>query len=166
MNAIKRRAKIPRHIAEADLQRRPLADQHIIVAGAQRRGGSQPDDFPQPPLDAVSFHRIADLLRHRKTDPDGSPILIGRLAGFVTPARLQNEGVDRGSRTRGGSPKVRPAFQPFHAFDFGLDDGSAPNQSRPAYAPSDYALSFLRPCARRALSTLRPPLVAMRARKP
>jgi len=120
MDAIKRRAKFPRHVAEAGLQRCPSADQHIIVAGAQRRSRGQSDDLAQPPFDAVSFHRIAGLLRHRETDPDGSRVLIELLAGLVTPARLQNEGASRRPRTRGGSPKVRPAFQPFHAF-FRLD---------------------------------------------
>jgi hypothetical protein len=101
------------------LQRRPSADQHVIVAGAKRRGRGQPYDFPQPPLDPVSFHGIADLFRHREADPDGSGLLFGFLAGRVAPARLQHEGASRRTRTRGGSPKVRPAFQPFHAFDFG-----------------------------------------------
>jgi len=43
---------------------------------------------------------------------------------LATPARLQNEGASRRPRARGGSPKVRPAFQPFHAFDFRLDPGA------------------------------------------
>ena len=77
-----------------------------------------------------------------------------------------------GSRARSGSlangPKVTPAFQPLHCSDFGMTGFERIVCKRYAMKtePVVQALSLLRPRARRAAKTLRPPLLAIRARKP
>jgi hypothetical protein len=114
MQPAQRRVEFPHHVAEWRFQRCPPPNQNIIVAGKKRRAKFRPrheaDDLTQTAPDAVSFHRIADLARHGKTDP-------GR-AGRRTRARLEHKAAGRRPRAFGGSLKVRPAFQPFHATDF------------------------------------------------
>jgi hypothetical protein len=161
VDAMKRRNEILHHIDEPGLERCPPSHQHVIVSSAKRCGRRNADEFAQAPPHAVALHGTADLLGDCKADP--------RLPGLGALARLQDKGACRRSRASRGSlrsgTKVTPAFQPLHETDIRtvlIEIGTgAPIAARPAQA-----LNFLRPRARRAARTLRPPLVAMRVRKP
>jgi hypothetical protein len=61
VNPAQGRIKVVEHVAEGQRQRRPPANQHVIVAGAKLIVGTQPDRLAQPPLHPVAFDRIADL---------------------------------------------------------------------------------------------------------
>ena len=91
------------------------------MAGAKRCCGRKPNHFAQAPPHAVALHRIADLTRHGEADPDRSAFPVAGLAAFGALPRLQDEGCGRRPCAFRGRPKVRPAFQPFHGCDFGLD---------------------------------------------
>ena len=98
----------------------------------------------QSPSDAIALHGVAGLPGHREADP--------RRGMVATVARLHHEGGQGHARARGCSEKISASFQPLHG---GSARRLAPQAER-----------RLRPCARRAAITLRPPTVAMRARKP
>ena len=120
MNAAQRRSEVPHQVAEWQCERRPPANQHVIVAGAKRRVRCKPYGLAQAAPHAVAHDRIADLLRHRKTDADSIPVA----AGLVAFARLQDERLAGRPRARGGCPKIRSAFQPLHGMlwsDFVID---------------------------------------------
>jgi hypothetical protein len=131
---------------ERQRERGTPPDQNVIVSGSHARRIRQSDDFAQTAADPIAFDRIADPLRNRKPD--------ARLATIFTCARLQDECRCGNSDPGSGRQKIRPLPQPFH----GKTSARAADQYQ--------ALSRLRPRARRAFKTLRPPIVAMRARKP
>ena len=83
MRAAQRPVEVPHHVAEGQSERRPPANQHVIVAGAKLNAGGEPHHLAQPALDAVALDRIADLPRHREADP--------RRTGFVAPPRLEDK---------------------------------------------------------------------------
>src|ERR1700741_5544360 len=112
----------------------------MAALGAKR--GLAAHDFPQAPPPPVALDRGADLLRYGEAEAG--------CGGIAALARLQHEGAGRNPRTLRGGEEIRPFSQPLHA------EGRASAQ----------ADSRLRPRERRALSTLRPPFVARRARKP
>src|SRR5262249_12026071 len=126
------------------LEGRTTTDQHIVIARPKPSRVRKPHDFAQSTPDAIALDRIADLLRHRKADPWRS--CVGARPG------LQDEFRRGGPGARRGAEKIRPLPQSFH----GSGHPGQPIQ----------ALSRFRPRARRALSTLWPPLVAIRLRKP
>jgi hypothetical protein len=116
------------------------------MSGSYPARPGDPHDIPQAAANPIPFDRVADLLRHGKANPRWS---------VIDPlARLQHErgsgGLDAGRR----SQKIRPLPQSFHGNNA---CGSGARRQ---------AESRLRPRERRAESTLRPPLVAMRVRKP
>jgi hypothetical protein len=61
MNPVQGRIEVVEHVAERQRQRRPPANQHVIVAGAKLIVGTEPNRFSQAPLHPVAFDRIADL---------------------------------------------------------------------------------------------------------
>jgi hypothetical protein len=113
VDAIERRGKVAHHGVELGPQRCRPPDQHIIVTGAERRRGSDADQFAQAAPHAVALDGIADLLGDRKSDP--------RRPGLGAPVRLQDEGAYRCACTSCGSfrggPKIISAFQPLHETD-------------------------------------------------
>jgi hypothetical protein len=115
------------------------------MSGTQRLSRLQANDLAQSPADPVAFHGIADLARHRK--PDAGRGLVASIA------RLQDKPGGWHLEPACGGQKIRSLSQTLHA-------GSA------FRAVPDQALRRLRPRARRAEMTLRPPVVSMRARKP
>ena len=150
-NPLKRHIKFPPHVAKWQRQRRAPPDQDVVVAGLQGGSGRQPDDVPQPAPYPVALHRITDLLRYRETDARRLVLL----AVGLTAARLHHERATGCPHATRGGKKVRPASQSLHG-DLRNDGEQVPGQ----------ALSRLRPRVRRAESTLRPPFVAIRERKP
>jgi hypothetical protein len=162
VDAVKRRSEILHHFGEPGFKRSAPPRQHVIVAGAKRCERRNADKLAQAPPYAVAFHGIADLLRYCKSDP--------RRSGFGAPERLQDKGACRRSRASccglGSGPKVTSAFQPLHEIDIRTDLNRIGTGARLCAARSAQALNFLRPRARRAARTLRPPFVAIRVRKP
>jgi hypothetical protein len=148
MNPAERRIEFPPHVAERGGQRRAPPDQHIIVAVAHGAAGvlagRKPHHFAQPPPYAIALHCITDLSRNREADPHRTIL--------SAPPRLYHEGSSRRPHPARRRTEIRPARQSLH--------------DKAATAAIDHALSRLRPRARRAASTLRPPLVAIRVRKP
>ncbi len=122
MNSADRRIQLPGHVGEIGAERGAAPDQHIIVAGTKRRGGRQSDHFAQPPAHPVALHRIADLARYGKADPNRMATFSAVLLALLdTAPRLQDKGAGRRSCAFRGSLKVRAALQPFHLFGFGCD---------------------------------------------
>jgi hypothetical protein len=129
---------------ERQLKGSAPADQHIVIPRPEPVRVAKPHDFPQPAPHPIALDRIADLARNGKSDPWRSGV--GALVG------LQHESLPGGPRPCRDAQKVRPFPQSFH--------GGA------GRTLAAQALSRLRPRARRAFSTLRPPLVSMRLRNP
>jgi hypothetical protein len=163
----KRTLEFLRHGVEGELERGPPSDQHVIVAGAKRRRRRKPDELAQPAPHPIAFNGVADLFADGETDP--------RRPALRPRPCLQNKGAGMRSRallrplpgSLGNGPKVTPAFQPLHRSDFGVTSSRRPFAIEiTSVGCRVQALSRLRPCARRAASTLRPPLLAIRARKP
>jgi hypothetical protein len=150
VNPAQRRIEVLPHLAERRGKRRPPPNQHIIMTAVHAAAFGQPHDLTQPAPHPVALHRIADLPRHREADP--------RRTVLGAAARLHHEGAAGRAPPLGRGEKIGAAGQPFHGTFYG-NAGSA-------VAAIDHALSRLRPRARRAASTLRPPVVAMRVRKP
>jgi len=132
------------------------------VAGVKQRERRNADKLAQAPPYAVAFHGIADPLGYRESDP--------RRPSFSAVERLQDEGACRRSRAPcgglGSGPKVTSAFQPLHETDIRTDLSNSGRRAESRAARSAQALNLLRPRARRAARTLRPPFVAIRVRKP
>src|SRR5262245_30639462 len=101
--------------------------------------------FAKPAPDAVALGGGAVFLGDGETDPDRA--LVGASAALEGKGRAGNP------RAIGNGEEVRPLPQPIHDW--------VPKARSPAQA-----LRRLRPRARRAARTLRPPAVARRARKP
>jgi hypothetical protein len=106
MNPSKRRIEVPHHLAERCFERRPPANQHIIVAGMQICRRREPYEFPQAPPHAVTHHGIAHLPRHREAHSDATCV-------SALPC-LHDEGTAGRPHRGGRSAKVRPALQPLH----------------------------------------------------
>jgi hypothetical protein len=61
MNAAHHIFEVPHHVAEWPLQRRPPANQHVIMAGAKGSCRRKPHHLSQAPPHAIAYDRIADL---------------------------------------------------------------------------------------------------------
>jgi len=146
MYAPQRSFKILRHPGERQIECRTPSYQHIVMSGAKRTCGCQPNNFPQPPADPITLDGISDLLRDRKAKSCRTRVM--------ALARLQHKRRGRCLEPGRRGQKVRPLPQSFHGSK--VRGGKHRRQ----------ADSRLRPRPRRAERTLRPPFVAMRARKP
>src|ERR1700752_1372702 len=103
-----------------------------------------PHQFAKPAPDAVTLGGGSVFLGDGESDPDRAVV--------VAAARLKGKGSAGNPRTIGNGEEIRPLPQPIH-------------DCCPKGGPAQ-ALRRLRPRARRAARTLRPPAVARRARKP
>jgi hypothetical protein len=106
------RIEFQHHLAEGSSERRPPADQHIIMARAHspRPGGHRkPHDLTQTAPYPVALHRVADLARHREADAHGP--VVG------AAPRLKHKKGPGGTRTIRRGSKIGAASQP-------LDDGN------------------------------------------
>jgi hypothetical protein len=149
MGRAQRLRKVRQQLIEGPAGRVAPRDQYIVGAcktakGKHRRGGR-----PKPALGAVAHYRSADLLAGRETDPNRAVLNVcrRRRTDFQGDAGGCPSNAARGAQEIGANPQVLQA----KTF-FGTNAAQAE--------------SFLRPCARRRARTLRPPLVAMRERKP
>ena len=140
------------------------------LSGAQR--------LFQPPADPIALDRAADASGDRQADARARD---GLRLRSLAPAGLQRKGLDREAPSARDALKLGSPGQAADRFAGGrglsiVAQGKAPVRGvaadrqaagrGAAREAADQAESFLRPRARRAASTLRPPTVAMRARKP
>ena len=130
MHPAQRRSELPDEVVKRRLQRGAPSDQHVIVAGVERLGRGETDHLAQAPPHAVAFHGIADLARYGKADP--------ARASVAARTRLQDESAGGRPRAGGGSPKIRPASQPFHSNRFAIRFGLAIGCGN--HTPADRAL--------------------------
>ena len=169
MDAAKCNAEFLVHGVKRAFERGAPSNQHVVVACGQSRRWSKPDQLAQAAPHPVALHGIANLFTHGETNP--------RRASLGSRAGLQDKGVGMNSHTMssrtgpgslGDGPKVTPAFQPLHCSDFDMTAFQRTVlTTQPKHrARCAQALSLLRPRARRAAKTLRPPLLAIRVRKP
>lgn len=143
---------------EGSLQRIAPRDHHIVMSGPEWNPCQMSHRFTQSAAHAVSLDRIALFLGNGVTNP-------GR---FVGEAAIQ--GFKQKERTAQpvaflDGKEIRPVFEPPGFLGGGVVLRHAIVFLRGPVV-SDQADRRLRPRARRAWMTLRPPLVAMRARKP
>jgi hypothetical protein len=142
IEALQRGFEIVKHCIEAAPERSAPSDQHIVAVRAQKRGahdqGTQASSYP------VALYRRADLFRDSEADAGRSDI--------AAIARLNHESWNRDTRACGGGEEVSPLPQSLHL--------------KKCLDRAGQALRRLRPRARRAARTLRPPAVARRARNP
>src|SRR5271167_133877 len=106
MNPAQRRGEFPHQVDERGIERRPPANQHIIVAGTKRSLRRKTNHLTQAAPQPIALDGIADLARYGEADPAGALVAAG--------ARLEDKVARRRPRAFGGSLKVRPAFQPLH----------------------------------------------------
>ncbi len=106
MNPGERRIEFQHHLAEWRFQCRPPPNQHVIMAAMELAGSRDPDDLTQSAPHTISHHGVADLPRHRESNPH-RPVI-------GAPAGLQHECLAGRFDAGRGSPKVSPAFQPLH----------------------------------------------------
>ena len=144
MHAAKGLVEILKQPVERQVERAAPPDQYIIVSRPHSGRRRKPDNFAQPPANAVALDRIADLLGNSKSDTHRS---------ILTPIeRLQHKSADGRPGASRDSQKISALPEPLHR-----------RRGRPRRFQ---ALSRLRPRARRAAMTLRPPVVLRRARNP
>jgi hypothetical protein len=153
MSRYKRRFEVAKQRAEWPGQRLPPRDENIVITGQPIKRKQLLGRSPQPPLCAVAGYRIAGFFACGESDPD-SPLLRCRRR-----TKLKRHARSNAPYAAGGAKEILPLFE---AFDFGTQFP----KGRPASVAVRQADNLFRPCARRRDNTLRPPTVAMRARKP
>lgn len=133
-------------------QRRHPRDQNIVAACQPIKGKHAVCRGFQPSARPVARNGIADLPARRKSDPY-------RAMGFGWHTTFQNQSCRSVPDAARGAEKLLPPFQP-------PETGFSARRRRACAGDVRQAESRLRPWARRRDSTLRPPAVAIRARKP
>ena len=149
MDLGKRTLKVLDQFGEAPLYRALPRDQDIIIAGHGMTWSGDPHRLFQPAARPVADHRAAQSLG--RGEAEAGEVRVLRLTGRAW-ARLEQE---RGH----GDASATPHMQELRAC---LETSDRRHRN----VPPAYADRRLRPLARRRASTFRPPLVAMRARKP
>jgi hypothetical protein len=152
VRALEGTAQLAENGVEAGLEQRPAGDDHVIVPGpsvARKNGG---DRGPQASPNAIALHGAADAAGDGEAD--------ARFVLIVAHANLQREELAVNLASAGGGEEFGPPPQPAGPA------AKRRRRGRIAGTSARQALSRLRPRARRAAITLRPPVVAMRARKP
>ncbi len=133
---------------ERPRERLPPCYENIVITGYGGKGKYPARGLPQAPSRAVSLHRTADLAAcgHAETNRIFGRSCLGCFCEFESER---------------GHP---PAYSARHAHKVaaGLYRDETGQQRR----TRSQAESFLRPWTRRRANTLRPPFVAIRARKP
>jgi len=152
MGGLERTGQVLEQAVETARQRVPPGDQNIVIACKPIKGKDGRSRGTQPALGPVSLHRISHLAACRHTD--------SRRARFCTF-------VGRGAHFK----RQRALAAPYAALcpeEIGADADAIQQKALCGrfFRLFRQAESFLRPCARRFESTLRPPFVAIRARNP
>lgn len=150
MGCEKRGFEVAKQAIERPGQRLPPRDENIVIAGHPIKGKKCRCHSFQSASCPVSRHRIADLATGRESDAYGPRSVCNRWADFHGQSRRN------AAHTPGNSQKILALLQAPDRFRASKDRVFGVGQ----------ADSLLRPWARRRDKTLRPPAVAMRARKP
>ena len=164
---------------ETAAQRLAPGHQHVIVISLRLKRRRSAQGLFQPSADAIALDGAADAFGHCQSHARPRH---GFLSRFLAPAGLQRESVDRCAAPARDTLVFGPSGQAANRFAGGarvavlMQGVKAPFRSaftdtrtagrRPKPRRINQAESFLRPRARRAASTLRPPTVAERERKP
>lgn len=130
-------------------------DQNIIIPLFRVAPSGEPDRLLEPPARPVAHDRAPQGLGRGEAEAGDMRIeapFLGR-SPLASP-RLQDE---RGRRVARSATNMQ---------EFGAGLEASDGRHRRGALPPAYADRRLRPLARRLASTSRPPLVAMRARKP
>jgi hypothetical protein len=153
--------QIVEKLREGCRERVPPPHHDDVQRSGRERQARFEDRGPEPAADAVALGRMTDPLRNRKAEPKS----VGPITFFVPAASLHGDPFRMEAPSGCGSQELRPLRQPPEPRLIGC---RAPGWIMPAghAAIRDQAERRLRPRARRAAITLRPPTVAMRARKP
>ena len=93
-------------VAKSRVQRRPAADQHIIMVRSHGYDVQPLHEFAKPAPDAIALGGGTVLFGNGETDPDRAIIVAG--------AALHHEGSAVRPRAIGNGEKVRPLPQPIH----------------------------------------------------
>jgi len=100
------------HLCERQRQCSAPTDQHIIMTVAHLAFGREPDHLPQSPPHSIALYRVADLPRHRKTDPCHTVV--------AARSRLQHESTGGRPLAPRRSAEVGAAGQPIHRLRMGV----------------------------------------------
>jgi hypothetical protein len=143
---------------ERQAKRGLAADQHVIMTLRERKGGLKPDGLLEPSPGTIADNGATDLAGQREADPRGCVLIRSGI-------HLNGEGLSVEPTPFGDAEKVAAALQSTGLNGLvSLRHPSSPTPRMRLARPQ--AERRLRPRARRAAITLRPPTVAMRARKP
>jgi hypothetical protein len=147
----KRGFEIADEAIERPNQGLPPRDENIVIAGKTIKGKYGLCCRPQPPFGPVALDCAPDPAAGRQAKPYRAIIAVRH------GAKLQSQAGGNAPDALGRSQEIGALFQTRKCRVL-LRRGRC---SR--FGQAD---NFFRPCARRRASTLRPPTVAMRARKP
>jgi len=120
------------HLCERQRQCSAPTDQHIIMTVAHLAFGREPDHLPQSPPHSIALYRVADLPRHRKTDPCHTVV--------AARSRLQHESTGGRPLAPRRSAEVGAAGQPIHRLRM---EGTSPITRSAACARAPGALPAL-----------------------
>jgi len=135
----------------------PPRDQNIGAARQPIKGKHRLRHGAKTPARPISFDGATNLAARRKSHPHYSARLLRHGSHF------QGQSVGNAANTLGGAKKIGALFQaPERRLSLDWRCGRRCGLA----VGCGQAESFLRPWARRRASTLRPPTVAIRARKP
>jgi hypothetical protein len=164
---------------ETAAQRLAPGHQHVVVISLRLKGRRSAQGLFQPSADAIALDGAADAFRDCQSHARPRDGFLSRL---LATAGLQRESLDRCAATARDTLVFGPSGQAANRFAGGarvavlMQGVKAPFRGvftdtrtvgqRPKPQRTNQAESFLRPRARRAASTLRPPTVAERERKP
>ena len=152
MGGLERAGEVIEQAVETSRQRVPPGDQNIVIALTAIKGKDGRSRGAQPALGPVAFHGISHLAACRHTD--------SRRARFCT---LVRGGAHLERQRTGAAPYAALRAQEIRTDPYAIQPKSLCGRFCRLFRQAE---SFLRPWARRFDSTLRPPFVAIRARKP
>jgi hypothetical protein len=146
-------SEVAKQFVERPGQGLQARDNNIVIARQPIKGKKPLYRRFQPPPRPVPGDRIADLPARGEADPYAAPCALRRRAEFD-------------GQSVGDPPDAARRPQEILSFLQSRDRRLQVRALRPGISGVVQADSLLRPWARRRASTLRPPAVAMRARKP
>ena len=165
-----RAKKLSPQRSERQAEQLDARNQYIVMPGPRWKGGSRAHRLLETAADPVANNRAPGFFRHRKAEARRDVAAEARLvrARVNASRRLQCERLGMKPLSLCGAQKIRPSFQALRRCR-----GRKILQIRfacfmPAALPAVQAQAdnFLRPRARRAAMTRRPPTVAIRALNP
>jgi hypothetical protein len=145
--------EVAKQFVERPGQSLPTRHENIVIAGQAIKRKKPSGCGFQPAARPVPGDRIADLPARGEADP------------YAAPGALQR-GAELDGQPARDPPDAARGAQEFRPFFQTRDRRFRILALRPGISGNRQADNFFRPWARRRARTLRPPTVAMRARKP